>query len=141
MRFKILFLMSKFIMLKKIYLLLVLTFASFLAHSDWVLVTGNDTVSFYVETDSIKKQGNARRAWMIHDLPQRDKFGDLSNRILREFDCKEGRIRMLQFETFEQHMGRGRPTGVLSGSDVDSSWSFISPGTLDDSVLKFVCKK
>ena len=66
------------------------------AWAEWVKVSESDGLTGYVDPATIRKNGNLRRVWEIQDLKARGtKFGELSRRVLNEYDCKEERMRTL----------------------------------------------
>jgi hypothetical protein len=106
-----------------------------------ILLDKDSNVSFYVDASSVTKQGKLRRVWAVQELSTRDEYGVISHRILKEFDCKDAKGRVLQIEAFTTRMARGVPLVTLSGADVDSNWTFIPPATFDELYLNFACKK
>lgn len=109
------------------------------AWGEWVRVSTNaNSVVFYVDPATIKKDGHLRRYWEVHDLSLRDKDGDLSYRFFVEADCKERRLRPLQQDFFRGPMGKGERTGGVSQP---TEGHYVAPGTSDEDVLAFVCDR
>lgn len=106
---------------------------------NWVKVTTSELDNVYIDTISLKKNGNNRRVWVLSDYKKKDKHGDLSNKVLSEFDCVEDRVKNLDYTMFNGNMGNGTVTTHIPSAN--SSWQFVSPGSVDDALLKFVCKK
>ncbi len=126
--------------MKKAILALVLVAVSSGAWAQqWVEVSANESGTvFYVDPTTIKKNGNLRRYWTVHNLAKADKDGDLSYRSLAEVDCKEERIRDLQADYFRAPMASGQRSGGLSSPN---EWRYVAPGTSGESVMKFVCSQ
>ena len=108
------------------------------AWADWVLVVGNDSANIYIDPATIRKDGNFRKAWELHDLKKQHKDGTLSRRMRSEYDCKQERTRMLSFTTHSGSMSRG---DTLFSHDAVDIWVDIPPDTLGETILKVVCAR
>lgn len=127
-------------MLKKIILVALLFATPLISFAqNWVKVSSSDLDNIYIDTISLKKIGNNRRVWVLSDYKKRDKGGDSSNKVLSEFDCAEDRVKNLDYTMFKGNMGNGTVTDHISSPN--SAWQYVSPGSVDDFLLKFVCKK
>ena len=104
--------------------------------AEWVKVAASDTSIIYIDPASIRKGGNFRKVWVIQDLNQRDKDGEMSRRSRTEFDCKEERSRPIAFSTHSESMAGGE---TLSSDDVTEAWSATPPGSVSARILKIVC--
>ena len=62
----------------------------------------------------------------------------MSRRILVEYDCKEERYRVLSISGHSGPMAGGETLGSDSSR---GNWNYIAPGTIGETVLKFVCAK
>ena len=122
----------------QIVLCLLLALVAAPAWAAWVKVDETDTGSYYIDPTTVRKNGQFRKVWQVHDLKQRAKSGEMSQRVLWEFDCKEGRFRFLSFSTHFEPKATGRT--LVSESDTDD-WDAVSPNTAAETVLKFVCAK
>ncbi len=102
-------------------------------------VSENDVGTvIYVDPSTIRKNGNLRRYWVLHNYAKADKDGDLSVRGVVKTDCKEERRRDLQEDWFRGPMASGQRSG---GSNRPSEWEYVAPGTSGESVMKFVCSQ
>lgn len=121
-------------------MLVVLCLAAGPAWSGWVQMSSEDVNSvMYADPDTIKINGQIRQIVELHDFKAQDKSrGNRSTRVLSEYDCKEGRIRILQEEYFSGQMGSGERVGSFSGP---SDWFYIAPGTRGGTLLKYVCSR
>lgn len=125
--------------MKQLFLALVMVAVSGGAWAQWVKVSETDSGTvIYVDPSTIRKNGNLRRYWGLHDLARADKDGDLSLRGLVEVDCKEERRRSLQEDWFRGPMGSGERSG---GSNRLGEWTYVAPGTSGETVMKFVCSR
>jgi len=109
------------------------------AGPNWVLVaeatTGN---KFYVNPSTIRRDGNLRRYWKFTDYASRQSTGVLSARTFEETDCREERRRTIEITGFSESMLQGRILGTERG---DGSWDQIAPGTVAETVMRYVCAR
>ena len=121
-------------------MLVVLLLTSGAAWAGWLQMSSEGQSSvMYVDPESIKIDGQFRRVAEMHDLKAPDKTrGNRSTIVLSEYDCKEGRIRLLQEEYFSGQMGAGERLG---GTSEPTDWFSLAPGTRGWNLLKFVCSR
>jgi hypothetical protein len=125
--------------MKKAILALALAAVSGGACAQWVRVSeGESGTVLYVDPSTIRKNGNLRRYWELHDLAKADKIGNLSYRAVTEADCKEERSRGLQEDKFRGPMASGEISGSIRSP---GEWSYVAPGTTGWKVLLFVCSR
>ena len=102
---------------------------------DWVLVDSNNSGILYGDADS--RTGN--RAWFETRFakPQGYINGKFLNttKMLVEMDCSGKRFRMLTITAYSK-----------SGKFIDSAtrsdeWRYVIPGTVGESMYKFVCNR
>jgi hypothetical protein len=117
-----------------------LLLASGAAWPAWVQMSSEGAGSvMYADPDSIKIDGQLRKVTELHDLKVPDRTsGNRSTKVVEEYDCKEGRIRVLQEEYFSGQMGAGERLG---GNTEPTDWFPIAPGTRGATLLKFVCSR
>ena len=111
------------------------------AFAEWLLVDGNDKAKVYLDSESIRRNGELVRVWILDDLKTARTRGFstfLSVRAQEEHDCTKERFRLVAVEQFAGSMGTGDVIYQKSG---ESAWAPIPRGTLAQSVWKFVCKK
>ena len=120
----------------RLVLSLLLALAAVPARADWVKVVESAEGVLYFDPTTISKDGDLRSVWTIQDLKQRHKDGELSRRVLREYDCKEQRRRALSFSMHSDPMGDGR---TLYSQTHPSKWRSNTPGTTGDAISQIVC--
>jgi len=109
------------------------------AGPNWVLVSeGTAGDKFYVDSSTIKRDGNLRRYWDYVDYASRTSTGLLSMRSFEETDCREERRRTIGFTSFSEAMLQGR---ILRTGRGDGSWDQIAPGTVAETVMRYVCAR
>ena len=103
--------------------------------ADWVLVDiDNDNNTTFGDADS----RTDNRAWFEHRYAKPQKIGDgkffNTTKTLREMDCSGKRFRMLTVTAYSK-------SGNSIGSETPSyaEWDYVIPGTLGESMYKFVC--
>jgi hypothetical protein len=109
--------------------------------AEWLLVDGNDKAKVYVDPESVSRNGDLVRVWVLDDLKMVHTRGFskfLSVRAQEEHNCAKERFRLLVLEQFAGNMGSGDMIYKKSG---ESGWAPITRGTLAQSVWKFLCGK
>ena len=123
--------------MKKLFLVCLLMLAGS-AWAEWVVYTNNDEATFYFDPSTIRKDGNLRRVWELHDFRRRDKDGEMSLRTRQEYDCKQERQRFLGGSTHSEPMAGGKPLRTAGESN---DWDGVAPGTVGERMLNLVCAK
>jgi hypothetical protein len=106
------------------------------AWAEWEKVDENTEGHVYIDRASIKKDGNFRKVWELIEPKQQGPKGARSMRVLKEYNCKEDRSRVLSFAAFSDPMLRGKM--LESGDPVDFG-IYIAPHTTGAAMLKIVC--
>jgi hypothetical protein len=107
--------------------------------AEWVSVGGNETARIYVDPTTRQQNGTSVTIWVLDDFQTVHTRGSVkyrSSRIHEEHDCKEQRFRLLALENFSGSMGSGKKVDRRVG---ETRWAPIPPGTLAQSVWKYVC--
>ena len=123
--------------MKKLFLVCLLMLAGS-AWAEWVMYSKSEKSTFYYDPATIRKDGNMRRVWELHDLRMRRNNGVISRRMRQEYDCKEERYRFLFVSGHSEPMAKGE---ILITEGEDNVWDAIAPGTISDEILKIVCAK
>lgn len=103
--------------LKQMAVLAPLLIVSGNATAEWVNVASNNSMSLYVDSTTIRKNGNMVKMWSLLDL---NKSGTLegqsynSMKSQNEFDCKNELNRMLYNSYHTGNMGEGKVFAVNS---------------------------
>ena len=98
--------------------------------------------TYFIDLESIKKDGNFRMVWIITNLPSPGKNGELSWRNKYEYDCYEERRRNRSWIENSEPMGKGAI--IRSNSNPPNMWLPIPSDSKDESnrkVMKIVCAK
>ena len=129
--------------MKRVELTLVCALFCGSAAADWSLIGGSQTIySAYADRDSVRRSGNSVQMLGLYDFLMADVAVDgqphESTVVLREYDCRRKRVRLLAFVDYAGHMGAGR---VISppGAKGPARWEAIAQGSLDESFLAIAC--
>jgi len=127
----------------RFFLALLQLLSSGVAYAEWVNVGANDEAgkTVYVDPATIRRDSNLVKMWQFYDYKTVQTVG--GNRFLTakeqwEFDCAEGRGRVVARKEFSGHMGSG--TMVSTNSEV-GKWVPIIPGSMGQTVWEIACKK
>ena len=111
------------------------------AAADWTLVGGVENVfSAYADAGTIRRHGNNADMWGIYDFNKADISAGghkhLSTKVLREYDCRDRRVRLLSYLDYSEPMGSGR---VIDTNDDPRRWEAVVPGAVDEAFWKLAC--
>ena len=70
------------------------------AHAAWTRIGKTESVTLYVNRDSVETEGEVRRMWEMQDLAAPDADGVRSRRYLNEYDCKNKMYSISQVTSF-----------------------------------------
>jgi len=118
-------------------LLLALLLATSSAWAGWVQVGQVDSSDFYIDPETIRKDGNLVKVWQMSDLKKQTKEGVLSRRGRFEYDCKQERFRTLSITTHSEPMAGGE---TLDSLTPNGNWLDIPPSSAVAAILKIVCR-
>ena len=120
-----------------------LLFTSQSVSAAWVDIgSGTSTTSFFIDPDTLQKNGNFVRVWTKHEYssPRQNAANATfqSESFYTEFDCKEKKYRALSSNTYAESQLRG---GIISSKTTPNPWTFVPPDTIANVMLNIVCKK
>lgn len=126
----------------RLILIILLFLSSGPAYAEWVSIDKTDDgMTVYADLDTIRRNGDLVKMWHLYDNNKiQTKVGDTYWSVKRqtEYDCAEGRSRMLAVTSFSGNMGRGNV--VFSDSD-EQKWEPVQPGSVDQILWRFACSK
>ncbi len=107
--------------------------------ANWVFITTSvEGHSFFVDTQSIQKSGNSVTYWEKANYLDRDRGGNLSAKIQFTTNCAR-RERIMRYSFFyDDTNNQGKMT--VSGPATSSQWIPVSPESISESIMKFVCR-
>ncbi len=74
----------------------------------------------------------------LQDARLTDTDGAMSCRSLFEYDCSEGKTRIVSSSGYEKAMGKGR---LINTDNELGDWLKVPPDTVGDSIRKVACTK
>jgi hypothetical protein len=124
-------------------LIMLLALVSNSAIADWVViqVSTNDAVTAYAKPANTRRVGGKVKMWGLLDQKIAEEiFGKpyMSMMFQDEYDCKENQLRNLVLSFYSGNMGDGE---VIDTSSNTGKWQPVSPGTLEEALLKRACRK
>jgi len=113
------------------------------ATADWSLVGANRNIfSAYADKQSVRKAGDSVQMLGLYDFLIVDVSVDgqphESTIVLREYDCRQARVRLLAFVDYAGHMGAGKVISRV-GAPEPGRWEPVVAGAIDEAFLKIAC--
>ena len=105
------------------------------ARAEWLKMGDVPDAVLYVDPATLRAAGKFTRVLTLDDLKAAGPGGELSMQFLREFDCAQKRVRVVDASAYSGAMGRGR----LLGSESGGRWNDVIPGTTGEDILRLVC--
>ena len=102
---------------------------------DWKLITKSDNGDFYVDMKSLTIKNDKRFFLRLRDYKKIDKYGEKSNIIYFETDCKKFITRFLKDIYFEEHMGMGKSKTLNEVGE----WITIQKNSMGEYINNFIC--
>ena len=131
-------------MMTKILMMLMLLVSTNALAVDWVKIgeTGNGSFTHYVDPQSIRRDGNKVRAWVMNDYKSDTILSDtkiiyLSVLVRAEYDCFEDTERFIDIYYYSGKMGGGNI--VLPIPNITKPAESVIPGSNGATELKLVC--
>ena len=129
--------------MKKLFLILTLLFSvmlSSLSYAEWtkaaVSVDGDE---FYVDFERIRKHGGYVYYWHLSNYTKPNSMGSLSGKIYNQGDCGIFRVKYLSSSFYKGPMGTGELNG--SNNEPDKEWTYPTPNSSVERILKSVCSR
>ena len=113
------------------------------AYAEWIMVSDSDEAgkTVYVDPNTIRRNSNLVKMWQFYDYKTVQTLGSirfLTAKEQWEFDCAEGRSRVVARKEFSGNMGSG--TMVSTNSQV-GKWLPVMPGSIGEIVWNVACEK
>ena len=121
------------------FIISVFLFSNISFAKDWTFVTKNTSgLDFFVDYNSIEKNGDNILFWYLSNRKTPDKWGSLSTAVLREADCKKMRFKSLRFAYYYGSMGTNLEKYANS---TNMKWIYPKFKSVNEVMLNSVCKK
>ncbi|MCB1935104.1 MAG: hypothetical protein KDF59_04095 [Nitrosomonas sp.] len=129
--------------MKKIIFALFVFFIGPNAMAEWVQVGASEEdggYTVYANTESAQKAGHRVKMWTLIDYHVEQRASGtnfLSKKIRRDYDCREGQMRVLAFSLFSWNMEKGE---LLRSYNQPQPWQRVQPDSLDEAEWKTACE-
>lgn len=129
-------------MARRLLLALPLACLSTVVLAEWTEVgkdEGKGGFTAYADVASIRKVGDRSKMWALFDYRVVQKASGvefLSEKIRREYDCKERQMRKLAFSLFSWNMEGG---DLVRSYSQPQRWEAVSSGSIDEIEWKLAC--
>jgi hypothetical protein len=134
--------------MQRIIFIVLLAVVSSSAMADWLKIYGDEKLTVYIDTASIRKNGSKVKLWQLIDYsePQTDYSryklfvidSYLSTKAQFELDCRSEQSREIYFMFQAAPMGLGRTTYA---SESPQRWIPIVPDSSVQIIWKYACDK
>lgn len=128
-------------MLRKLVIVM-LTLTCVSAHAGWSRISYFDQGDFYIDRDTIKREGDRREVWSMLDYrsPQMDASGKIyrSTRSMLQFDCTHKMARAVHMTFFSGSRLGGNEISKMGSL---KEWAAVPPDTPIREILKLVCAR
>ena len=119
----------------------------FAQSSRWVEVGGNDDITAYADTQSMRRTGPKVKVWLkwVNASPVETstvfpKKTFLSEKSLGVYHCTDRSFTTLQVIRYANADSTGGVVESLDSQDTQSTYRDIAPETIGESILNYVCK-
>ena len=124
--------------MKKLILLLFSILISFNSCAEWIEISYNDKGDyFYVDVNSIKEHNGYVYWWELGDLKNHLINKYQSTKVYNQGDCSISRYKVLDFNVYEQHMGKGMIADSFTPENPE--WEYNMPGSSGIQIMDYVC--
>ena len=124
--------------MKKLLLLLFSLMLSFNSYGEkWFDVSSDaNGTTYYLDGDSIKKNGGYVYHWEMEDLLKPDEYGIMSVKRYEQSDCGVNRYKILSLYVYYQPMGRGISKTIPLPSP---EWKYPPSSSVAGLILGAIC--
>lgn len=130
--------------MKKVLLSLSLTLISTAASAEWTRIGESDRkggYALYADTASIRKAAGRAKMTVLFDYPTLQKAAGaefLSEKVRREYECREKQIRTLAYSLFSLHREHG---DLVRSYNQPQKWETVKQGSLEEVEWKVACEE
>ncbi len=114
------------------------------AMAEWTKVgesSERGSYTAYADQASIRKVDERAKMWILFDYQAVQKTSGveyLSEKIRREYDCKQKQMRKLAYSFFSWNMENG---DLIRSYNQPQKWEPVLPGSIDEAEWKVACGK
>lgn len=136
---------SKKKVMKKILIIIVLTFLSTNLAAEWTKMgereeqgeSGGYTV--YADLETLVQIKDEAKMWTLIDFQvEQEETGArfLSKKVRRKYDCQGKHVRVLAYKLYSWGMGRGE---LVRAYSQPQKWEQVQPGSMEEQEWKIAC--
>lgn len=122
----------------RIIMYLLFALATVPAWAEWAVVGETNNSDFYIDHETIRKNGNFHTVVIMLDHRLMNNTGAMSSRAFMVYDCKLKRSRVLSLSTYTLPKLGGEK--IFSGS-VDENWEKVPAKSITHSIFEIICAK
>jgi len=127
--------------MKKLILILLFSTVMFSSpsYAGWTKVGENvNGRIYYVDFERIRKHDGYVYYWELSDYLKPSSQGDLSGKVYSQVECSLFRFKILSYSFHDEPMGGG--TGIRV-NEPDKEWTYPSPNSVNEAIIKKVCSR
>lgn len=127
--------------MRKVFSMLVLAVVSANVAAEWVEVDSDETVTFFIDPTTIRRDGNLVRMWELLAYKTAQVRGSveyMSSKTQSEYDCKDEQLRTLSLSLHSGNMAGGE---AVYGTNDPDKWRPVPPGGGVEALWKIACGK
>jgi len=126
--------------MKPLIITLLATLSMSTALADWVRVFEIDSGTSYVDTSTLKNNGDRRIFLQREELKAKDDYPIKSWQGIWEYDCSKGQFRGRSISIYSGSSASGNI--IFSSPEVDTApWTDVPIGSGADVIRNFVCAR
>lgn len=128
----------------RLFLITLLVLSRGPVYAEWVSIgssEGKGGVTMYVDRDTIRRNGNLVKIWVLEDFKTIQTVGGvshLSGKRQMQYECAEERFYQLAITRFSGNMGNGN--AGYSGSE-ERKWEPVEPESVGQALWEFAYGK
>lgn len=108
--------------------------------SNWINVgMSSSGTTFFVDLESITRSGDSITFWSITNYTSRTTYGDLSSKVQRTVNCRS-REQIHRYHMFYDDLNANGKLTLSIPANSSDKWEPIAPDTMNEVLLKAVCK-
>lgn len=109
--------------------------------SNWVLIGKNNSgATYFIDTQSIQRSGDSVTFWEKTNLLSRTPTGELSSKVSLTINCRTRELISRYFMFYDDINNQGKLTSSFAVPPSEK-WEPISPDSVAEAEMKFVCKR
>jgi len=128
--------------MKRLITCIVLLTFSNTAMAEWIRIHSGNEFDTYIDTTSIRKNGNRVKMWTLTDYKKKQNTGSgyyFSKKAQYEFDCQDETQRVASVADYSGKMGQGKLVSSFTPNPYEYTHEPVIPDTLGEVFWKLLC--